>query len=112
MDGQAIIAVSAAVVALTSLVKWAGLNDHYGPIIVLILSAVGVGMWGYTEGTYERTKAFEYFAGWIAVATSAAGVYGFTRSSPAAVTVASPRSPIPGAFQNPTEKPNMPERRQ
>lgn len=114
MGAEAVISVSAAVVALTSLIKWAGLRDTLGPIAVLILSAAGVAFWGYSEGTYERAKAFQYFAGWIAVATSAAGVYGFTRSMPAAVTDGDRNSRLPGAFQNPTPKPNVdqPDRRE
>lgn len=86
MDGQAIVAVSASVVALTQLAKWGGVPDKLGPIIVLLLSAVGVAFWGYSTGTFSRASSFEYFAGWIAVATSAAGIYGFTRASTAAVT--------------------------
>jgi hypothetical protein len=85
VDGQAIISVSAAVVALTQLIKWAGVNDRLGPLFVMLLSVVGVVFWGYAEGSYERAKAFEYFAGWIAVATSAAGVFGFTRAASDAV---------------------------
>jgi hypothetical protein len=48
LDGQAIITVSAAVVALVSLVKWAGLPDGLGPLAVLICSVIGVCVWGFT----------------------------------------------------------------
>jgi len=88
MDGQAIVAVSAAVVALTQLVKWAGLPDKAGPLAVLALSAFGVAFWGYSVGTFERTQAFAYFAGWIAVSMGAAGTFGFTRAATSAVTAA------------------------
>lgn len=100
MDGEAILTVSAAVVALTQLIKWGGLPDRVGPLAVLALALVGVAFWGYAEGTFERTKAFEYFAGWVAVATSAAGVFGFTRASKEAVTKTSP--PPSGAGGSPT----------
>lgn len=106
MDGEAIVSISAAVVALTTLVKWAGLKDTFGAWAVLVLSAFGVAFWGWSEGTFERTQAFQYFAGWIAVATSAAGVFGFSRSLPAAITDGSRNSSIPGAAQHPTEKPD------
>jgi len=86
MDGQAIIAVSAAVVALTQLVKWAGLPDKYGPFSVLALSLVGVCLWGYSVGTFERARLFEYFVGWVTVSTSAAGIFGFTRASGEGIT--------------------------
>jgi hypothetical protein len=86
VDGQAILVVSGAVVALTQLVKWMGLADQRAPIAVLGLSLMGVIFWGWShEETFMRTQAFAYFAGWIAVATSAAGVYGFTRSAPASI---------------------------
>lgn len=81
MDGQAIVSVSAAVVALVSLVKWAGLPDGKAPIGVLVLSLLGVGFWGWSRADFTQATAFEYFAGWIAVMTSAAGVFGFTRST-------------------------------
>jgi O-antigen/teichoic acid export membrane protein len=107
VDGQAIISVSAAVVALTQLLKWAGLPDKVGPLAVLALAFFGVTFWGYSVGTFERTQAFAYFAGWIAVATSAAGTFGFTRAGVAAVTAAKPLPPPPetGAGGGLTEKP-------
>jgi hypothetical protein len=90
MDGQAIISVSAAVVALTQLVKWSGLPDKVGPLAVLALSAAGVALWAYTQDSFARNLLFDYFAGWIAVATSAAGVFGFTRAAANAVISAKP----------------------
>lgn len=103
MDGQAILTVSAAVVALTQLLKWGGIPDKVGPLAVLALAALGVAFWGYADGTFTRTVAFEYFAGWIAVATSAAGVFGFTRASTSAVTAAK-APPSSGAGSSPTIK--------
>lgn len=100
MDGQAILTVSAAVVALTQIVKWGGLQDKHGPLVVLALAAVGVMFWGYSEGTFARTQSFAYFAGWISVSTSAAGVFGFTRAAPGAITKTS--SPPSGAGASPT----------
>lgn len=87
MSGQAIITVSAAVIALTQLLKWSKVvSDQRGPLVVLILALFGVAFWGWTTGDIARATAFGYFAGWISVATSAAGVYGFTRSGPEAIT--------------------------
>ena len=88
MNGEAIVSVSAAVVALTQFAKWAGINERIGPLVVLALSALGVGLWAYSTGTYQRTELFGYFAGWVAVATGAAGVFGFTRAAGSAVTSA------------------------
>jgi hypothetical protein len=96
MSGQAIITVSAAVVALTQILKWAGIvKDRRGPLAVLVLALFGVVFWGWSSGDFSRASAFGYFAGWIAVASSAAGVFGFTRSGPDAVTAT--KAPPPGA---------------
>lgn len=105
MDAEAVITVSAAVVALVSLVKWAGLPDKLGPVAVLVLALAGVAFWAYSKGTFERTNAFEYFAAWIGVATSAAGVFGFTRATSSAVT-AMKAPPASGAGSSPTVKDN------
>lgn len=87
MSGQAILTVSASVVALTQLLKWGKVvSDQRGPLAVLVLALFGVAFWGWTTGDITRASAFGYFAGWITVATSAAGVYGFTRSGPEAIT--------------------------
>jgi len=102
MEGQAIITVSATVVALTQLAKWSGIPDRLGPFAVLLLSLMGVTFWAWTQGDFARPTAFAYFAGWIAVATSAAGVYGFTRASREAVMGTS--VPPSGAGASPTVK--------
>lgn len=103
MDAEAIITVSAAVVALTQLVKWGFVPDKYGPLSVIVLSLAGVAFWAWGEGSFARPVAFEYFAGWIAVATSAAGVFGFTRAGGEAVTrMTAP--PLGGAGSSPTIK--------
>lgn len=82
MDGEAIVTVSAAVVALTQLIKWVGLPERFGPISVLVISACGVALWGFAQALgFEQTQVWDYFSGYIAVATSAAGVFGFTRAA-------------------------------
>jgi hypothetical protein len=100
MDAQAIITVSAAVVALTQLFKWGFVPDRYGPVAVILLSVAGVAFWAWSSGDFSRTNAFGYFAGWIAIATSAAGVFGFTRAGAEAITKTS--SPPAGAGNSPT----------
>lgn len=101
MSGQAILAVSTSVIMLTQLLKWSHIvSDQRGPLVVLILALFGVGFWGWTTGDVGRATAFGYFAGWISVATSAAGVYGFTRSGADAITATS--KPPSGAGASPT----------
>lgn len=90
MDAGAIITVSAAVVALTQICKWGFLKDKQGPLAVLILSLLGVAMWAWSKGDFQRASVFDYFAGFVAVALNAAGVFGFTRAAAGAVTSASP----------------------
>jgi hypothetical protein len=103
MDAAAIISVSAAVTALTQYAKWAGISDKLGPLVVMLLSVLGVGLWGWSVGDFERTKAFGYFAGWIAVTTSSAGIFGFTRAASAGVSSMKP-PPNSGAGSSPTVK--------
>lgn len=104
MDGSAIVAVSAAVTALTQLMKWASaIPDKWGAVAVLVLSMLGVGFWAWSEGSFERAQSFNYFAGWVAVATSAAGIFGFTRAASGAVSSMHP-PPVGGAGTNPTLK--------
>jgi len=105
MGPEAIMSTSAAVVALVQLVKWAGLPDKAGPLVVLLFSLLGVSFWVWSSaGIFERQMAFQYFAGWITVSTSAAGVFGFTRAATGAVTSAK-APPSGGAGQSATEKP-------
>ena len=107
MDGEAIVTISAAVVALVQLTKWSGVPDKWGPLLVLVLAALGVGVWAYTQGAVPREAVFGYFAGWIAIATSAAGVYGFSRAASETLTRGS--SPPGGAGSERTLRPaNLP----
>jgi hypothetical protein len=71
--------VSTVVVALVTYAKWSGVPDEQGSHWVLALAFVGVGVWAYSKGNFSRETAFDYLAGYIAVVTSAAGVFGFTR---------------------------------
>lgn len=106
MNAQDIITISAAVVALVQLVKWAGIPDKYGPGAVLGLALLGVAMWGFSaQIPFARNQTFTYFSGWIAVATSAAGVFGFTRAAGEQLVRATP--PPGGAGSSPTVKDGM-----
>ncbi len=102
MDATAIALVSTAVVTLTQLVKWMGLPDSKGPISVIGFSALGMVLYIYSAGAYQRSDLFAYFANWLVVATSAAGVFGFTRAAASSLT--STKEPPPGAGANPTVK--------
>jgi len=94
MSAEAILTVAAAVVALTQLLKWSGVSDKLGPLVVMAAALVGVVFWGWSAGDVTRASAFNYFAGWVTVSTSAAGVFGFTRASSEAISRTS--SPPPG----------------
>jgi hypothetical protein len=106
LTAESIVAISAAVVALVQLVKWAGLPDRRGPLVVLAFAFVGVMLYQVSyapEGRIVlRTDIWPIFAAWIAVALSAAGVFGFTRAASDAVTAT--KSPPPGAGASPTVK--------
>lgn len=111
MNGEAIISVSAAVTALTQVLKWMGIPDKWGPVAVLVLAAIGAAMWAISQPELpNRQLAFDYFAGWIAVATSAAGIFGFTRAASSAVTAAT-APPGGGAGSSRTDDPPQAPRR-
>lgn len=86
MSAESIVTVSAAVVALVQVIKWALRRDGWGPAIVLLVSLLGVAVWAVSQGAATWASAWSYFSGWVAVATSAAGVYGFTRAGVARLT--------------------------
>ncbi len=101
MNAEAILTVSTAVVGLTQLLKWMGMSNRYGSIAVMLLSLLGILAWAYSrEQLPSRTEIFAYFAAWITVATSAAGVFGFTRAAHDQLTKTS--SPPSGAGDSPT----------
>lgn len=101
MTAESIVTVSAVVVTIVQLAKWAGLREVYGPLAVLGLSLVGVAIWVFSQGNWPpgRLDVWPIFSGCIAVATSAAGVFGFTRAAAGAVTRATP--PPGGAGEQP-----------
>ncbi len=102
MTAESIVSISAAVVALTQLLKWGGvIPDRYGALAVLVLSLLGVALFGFSEGTFTRAQTFPYFAAWIAVSLNAAGIFGFTRAASTAVSSAS-APPNNGAGTSPT----------
>lgn len=90
LTAESIAVVSAAVVALVQLVKWGGLPDRWGPAAVLAAALGGVVLYQVSQAPAEhlltRADLWPLFAGWIVVATSAAGVFGFTRAASDAVT--------------------------
>lgn len=82
MDAQSTITVSAAVVALVQILKWSPMptTGLVPVLLVFLLSALGVILWALSvEPAFQRALIFPYFAGWIAVATSAAGVFGLAQ---------------------------------
>lgn len=104
MSSEAILTVSALVVAITQYVKWAGfISDKRGPIAVLLISLFGVSIWVISfADTWSRGMAFGLLVAWINVTLAAAGIYGFTRSMPEAITTTS--GPPAGAGASPTAK--------
>jgi hypothetical protein len=106
MDAAATLAIGGLVTALAQVGKWMGLRDQYGPLALVLLSASATALWVYSKGTYDRTLLFDVVTGAASVMLTSAGIFGFTRSLPAAVTEGSRNSTIPGAGQNPTTKPS------
>jgi hypothetical protein len=96
LDAQALGQITIAVCALTQLIKSMGFPPQRAPLAVLGLSALGVGMWAWSHAVFSRATAFDLFSGWIMVAMASAGVWGFVRSGPAALTAT--KDPPAGAM--------------
>jgi hypothetical protein len=86
MNAQAVIAVSGAIVMLIQVLKSAGISGRWALVLAAGLSALGVALWAYSTGSYSRPQTWDYFAGWIAVFTSAAGAFGIVNGGADAVT--------------------------
>ncbi|MGV3515464.1 hypothetical protein [Luteitalea sp.] len=81
MNAADVLMVAAVVVPLAEVVKYSKrVPDGWGVPVVMVLSALGVGLWGWsTPDVLSRANAWPLFAGWVGVVTTAAGVYGFIR---------------------------------
>lgn len=105
MDATAIISVSAAVVALAELVKGLGIASRFTPLVALLLSALGVVIWGYSAvGTFTRPQVYSYFVAWITVATAAKGIFETTKAVANGFKNANGKEPPPGGGATPAEK--------
>ena len=92
MTGESILTVSAAVVLLVQILKWAGLRAQVAPAAVLGVSLFACLFWGWSmDLLWSRDLAFDFFAGWISVAAAAAGVFGFVRATPETLTAFKPK---------------------
>jgi hypothetical protein len=105
MSSEGAVAVSAAVVALVQLAKWAGMRDSYGPGAVIVVSMLGVLMWLVSGESWPpgRVDIWPIFTGIINVTLASAGVFGFTRAAASAVSSFAP-PPSDGAGSSKTIK--------
>lgn len=103
MNADAVVAIAAGVVAFVQVCKWAGLPDKVGPLVVMLFSALGVGLWLFSQQAWPpaRTDTWNIASGWISVTLAAAGTFGFTRAAVGAVTRATP-PPVDGAGSSDT----------
>ena len=86
MNAEAILIISGAVVGLAQVIKGTGVPDRWGLLVAALLSAGGTVLWGWSHIGFTRELAWEYFAAFAAVFTSAAGVFGIVRASRDTVT--------------------------
>jgi hypothetical protein len=99
----AVVTVSGLVVALTQVAKWMGVPDRRGPIVVLALSLSMAIILAWSQNNFGRKTAIDYLAVFVNVLLASAGVFGFTRAAPEAVSSFS-SPPSGGAGSNPTVK--------
>lgn len=98
-----VVMVSGLVVALTQILKWSGVPDKRGPIVVLVLALGVTAFLAWTQNNFGRATALDYFAVFVNILLASAGVFGFTRAAPEAVSSFTP-PPSSGAGSNQTFK--------
>lgn len=98
-----VVMVSGLVVALTQVAKWSGVPDRRGPLVVLALSLSVTVFLAWTQSNFTRKTALDYFAVFVNVLLASAGVFGFTRAAPEAVSSFAP-PPNSGAGSSTTTK--------
>jgi hypothetical protein len=97
------VTASGLVVACVQVAKWSGVSDKRGPLFVVGFSLLITVFLAWTRGNFGRTTAFDYFAVFVNILLAAAGVFGFTRAAPGAVSSFTP-PPGGGAGSSPTVK--------
>jgi len=85
MNAEAIILIGGAVAGLLQVLKTSAFVKRHALLWVFAISLLATLLWGWSEGTLMRETAFQFFAGWVAVTTTAAGVFGLIRATPDAV---------------------------
>jgi hypothetical protein len=99
MDAAAVAAIGAMVSTLTQVTKRSlpGDWDRFGPLIAALISAAGVALWVYSAPTFPpaRTDVWTIGAGWVAVFSSAVGIYEVVKMATNIVARTPDRSPLP-----------------
>lgn len=82
MTPEAVLTVSAVIIALVQYLKWSNLiPDKRAPVVVAALAAFGVTVWVISfADELSRRMVFSLVAAWINVTLNAAGIYGFART--------------------------------
>lgn len=89
-------AITITVVALVQLLKWSGINGKIAaPFFVFAASTIGVLLfaWSNYPEINVRQASWPIFVAIITIATSAAGVFGFTRATSELVRGAKKKPP-------------------
>jgi hypothetical protein len=86
LGAEEVLTIGGVVTVLTQIIKWGmpSLPDSAGLLIVFVCAAIGVGLWGVSnEPTWAYSLVWPYFAAWVTVAATAAGIFGFVRAASA-----------------------------
>lgn len=83
IDSEALVTISAAVVALTQLLKVLRLPKTWGVPMVFGVSALGVLLYAYSQvpEPWNRHFVWSAFSAWVVVTTSASGAYGLVKDT-------------------------------
>lgn len=85
MDADAILVIGGVTGTLCRFLYNAGMSGRLSSWAAAVVSAIAVAVWGYSAGDFTRETTWDYFAGWAAVLTVAAGAFHIMEESRGAV---------------------------
>ncbi|MEO6390819.1 MAG: hypothetical protein ABIP75_03145 [Pyrinomonadaceae bacterium] len=74
-----IVIISATVMGIVQLLKAANLPAKLAPVAVVVISAICLILFGWSQNDLSRASSFDYFATGITIALSAMGLFGLAQ---------------------------------
>lgn len=75
MSPEAVLAVTGTVLILVEIAKASRLPKRWGPLAAAVFSAIGVGVWAYSNGGMPQSSAFSFLTAWANITLQAIGAF-------------------------------------